>query len=118
MSRFSRALYASLMVDVASLPTVYAEDPAEGERIRAAVERELRMLPPNRSSLASADAIVETIRRALQATDELPPSEADAVCSAVVAHVRARRPASVSPLGTLPPCTTPIRDPRKSEGER
>jgi len=71
-----------------------------------------------RGGSMTAAAIIETIRAALQAADELPPSEADAVYSAIVSHVRARRPASVSPLGTLPPCTTPIRDPRKSEGER
>jgi hypothetical protein len=56
---------------------------------------------------------VETIRSALQAVDEsLSPGDADQVYTAIVAHVRARRPECVSPLGTLPPPEEPIRDPR------
>lgn len=63
---------------------------------------------------ARADAIVEVIRTALRATDEaLAPAEADQVYAAIVAHVRARRPVSVSPLGTLPPPSELIRDPRE-----
>ena len=62
---------------------------------------------------ARAAAIVEVIRTALQTTDEaLSPGEADQVYAAIVSHVRARRPVSLSPLGTLPEPTTVIRDPR------
>lgn len=58
-------------------------------------------------------AIIEVIRSALQSTDEsLTPAEADQVYTAIVSHVRARRPESVSPLGTLPPPGEPVRDPR------
>lgn len=60
-----------------------------------------------------AAAIVEIIRSALDATDaSLPPAEQDQVYAALLGHIRARRPESVSPLGTLPPPTEAIRDPR------
>lgn len=54
--------------------------------------------------MTRANALVEVIRSALHTVDEsLAPAEADAVYAAIVAHVRARRPESVSPLGVLPP---------------
>jgi hypothetical protein len=58
-------------------------------------------------------AVIEVIRSALVTTDEaMTPDEQDQVYSALLAHIRARRPETVSPLGTLPPPTEPIRDPR------
>lgn len=59
-------------------------------------------------------ACIEVIRSALTVVDEsLTPAEQDQVYASLVAHIRARRPESVSPLGVLPPPTEPIRDPRK-----
>ncbi len=40
------------------------------------------------------------------------PSEADAITIALVAHLRSWRPEAVAPLGTLPPPSTTIADPR------
>jgi hypothetical protein len=61
---------------------------------------------------ARAAAIVEVLRSALDAIDELEPDEQEAIVAAVVADLRARRPMSVAPLaaGFVP--TEPIRDPR------
>lgn len=57
--------------------------------------------------------VFEQLRAALQITDEeLEPAEADLVYTTLVAHIRARRPEAVSPLGTLPAPTERIRDPR------
>ncbi len=62
---------------------------------------------------ARAAAIIEVIRSALHTADEsLTPADADLVYGAIVAHVRARRPVAVSPLGVLPPPGEVIRDPR------
>lgn len=41
------------------------------------------------------------------------PHEVAQLVGALIAHVRAWRPESVSPLGTLPPPGEQIRDPRK-----
>ncbi len=43
------------------------------------------------------------------------PAEADAIVCALVAHLRAWRPESVSPLGTLPAPTESIHDPRRPQ---
>lgn len=40
------------------------------------------------------------------------PHEVETIVSSLVAHLRAWRPESVSPLGTLPPPGEVIRDPR------
>ncbi len=40
------------------------------------------------------------------------PEGAEAIRCALVAHLRSAYPESVSPLGTLPALTEPIRDPR------
>ena len=40
------------------------------------------------------------------------PAAADQLVGSLVAHLRAFRPESVSPLGELPPPTSPIVDPR------
>lgn len=56
---------------------------------------------------------IESLRATLSIVDScLAPADADAVYTALVAHIRARRPESVSPLGTLPGPTETIRDPR------
>lgn len=57
----------------------------------------------------------EVLRSVLVQLDELAkvePAEVDQIVIALVAHLRAWRPESVSPLGTLPPPTEIIRDPR------
>lgn len=60
-------------------------------------------------------ALTEVLRSTLHTVDEsCTPAEADAIYAALVAHVRVRRPESVSPLGTLPPPTEAIRDPRRA----
>lgn len=46
------------------------------------------------------------------------PHEVEAIVSSLVAHLRAWRPESVSPLGTLPAPTESIRDPRGDGSDR
>jgi hypothetical protein len=60
---------------------------------------------------ARAAAIAELFRTALAAADRLDPVERDALYTALVADLRARRPGAVSPLSLGQP-TEPIRDPR------
>jgi hypothetical protein len=43
---------------------------------------------------------------------KVQPAEADAIVCSLVAHLRAWRPESVAPLGTLPEPTEKERDPR------
>jgi hypothetical protein len=50
----------------------------------------------------------------LREHDRQHPAEADAIVLSLVAHLRAWRPESVSPLGTLPPPTERIVDPREA----
>jgi len=57
-------------------------------------------------------ALVEVFRVSLAALAELEPAEQDAIVSALVADLRARRPMSVAPLGELGPPTELIRAPR------
>lgn len=59
-------------------------------------------------------SIIEHIRQALAAVDELEPHEQDLVIGAIVADLRSRRPVAVAPLGVLPPPTEPVRDPREN----
>lgn len=59
-----------------------------------------------------AAALVEVIRSALARLDALSPAEQEAIVGALVADLRARCPVAVSSLGTLPPPTEKIRDPR------
>lgn len=61
---------------------------------------------------AGGAALVEVFRTSLAAMDALAPAEQDAIVSALVADLRARRPVAVAPLGVLGPPTEPIRDPR------
>ena len=61
---------------------------------------------------ARASAIIEVIRSALASADSLPTHEQDQIALALVSLLRAWKPESVSPLGTLPPPTESIRDPR------
>lgn len=49
---------------------------------------------------------------ALREHEKQHPDETAAIVAHLVAHLRAWRPESVSPLGTLPPPTETIRDPR------
>lgn len=66
--------------------------------------------------MSRADAYIEVIRSTLHAVDEsCSPGEADRVYGALISHIRARRPVSVSPLGVLPPPGEAIRDPRKKD---
>lgn len=59
-----------------------------------------------------AAAVIELIRSALHTADEaLTPAGADEVYTALVAHIRARRPESVSPLSAWEPTEVP-HDPR------
>lgn len=44
--------------------------------------------------------------------ERVAPQEVAAVAAALVAHLRSWRPEAVAPLGTLPPPTDRIRDPR------
>ena len=78
------------------------------EMVRAA------MRPAGTLGIASTRgaALVEVFRAGLAALDDLEPAEQDAIVGALVADLRARRPAAVAPLGTLGPPTEPIRDPR------
>jgi hypothetical protein len=62
-----------------------------------------------------AAAVIEVIRTALAAADQLDPVERDAIYAALVADLRARWPEAVSPM-TLGPPTEPIRDPRGPRG--
>lgn len=64
------------------------------------------------SSPVRLGAILEVMRAALASTERLDPADQDRVYSAVLAHVRARRPGSVGCLGQLPPPSEVIRDPR------
>jgi hypothetical protein len=48
----------------------------------------------------------------LREHDRQHPGETSAIVAHLVAHLRAWRPEAVSPLGTLPPPSTPIVDPR------
>ena len=65
---------------------------------------------------ARSTAYLEVIRSTLHAVDEsLTPAEQDRVYTALLAHIRARRPESVSPLGVLPAPSGPIRDPREGQ---
>lgn len=61
---------------------------------------------------ARALAIAKVFRTALVAADQLDPIERDAIYTALVADLRSRRPEEMSPLGVLPPPTSPIVDPR------
>jgi hypothetical protein len=61
---------------------------------------------------ARAAALVEVFRVSFAALAELEPDEQDAIVTALVADLRARRPMSVAPLGELGPPTELIRDPR------
>jgi hypothetical protein len=61
-------------------------------------------------------ALVELQREVFAKLDELAhhaPADADRVVGAIVSHLRAWRPESVSPLGVLPPPTEPVCDPRR-----
>lgn len=49
----------------------------------------------------------------LREHDRDNPGEASAIVAMLVAHLRAWRPESVAPLGTLPAPSTVIRDPRE-----
>ena len=60
-----------------------------------------------------ASEITETFRWLFVAIDELDPSEQDEIVTALVAHLRARDPVAVSPLGLLAAPTEPVRDPRR-----
>ena len=62
----------------------------------------------------AARSIVEHVRQALAAVDELEPHEQDQIVGAIVADLRSRRPVAVAPLGVLPPPGEPIRDPRRA----
>lgn len=59
-------------------------------------------------------AIAQLLRTVFTQLAELDkaPGDVDAIMGALVAHARAFRPESVSPLGTLPPPTEPNTDPR------
>jgi hypothetical protein len=64
---------------------------------------------------AAGQTVVTILRDAFARLAELEktaPGDVDAIVSIVVAHVRSWRPESISPLGTLPPPTEIIRDPR------
>jgi hypothetical protein len=61
---------------------------------------------------ARGAALVEVFRTSLAALESLDPGEQDAIVAALVADLRARRPASVAPFGELGPPTKPISDPR------
>jgi hypothetical protein len=54
-------------------------------------------------------AIVEVIRSCLAALDALEPAKQDAIVATLVAELRARWTAAVSPLGVLGPPTGPRR---------
>jgi len=57
---------------------------------------------------------IRSLRSLLAHVDEsCTPREADAIYIALVAHIRARRPDSVAPLGELAPPTELVRDPRE-----
>lgn len=47
--------------------------------------------------------------------ERVAPQEVGAIAGALVAHLRSWRPEAVAPLGTLPPPTDRICDPRASE---
>ena len=58
-------------------------------------------------------AHVEALRSILHTVDETcSPAEQDQIYAALISHIRARRPESVSPLGTLPAPEQRIVDPR------
>jgi len=64
---------------------------------------------------AAGRALREALRSTLARLDEHAkrhPGEVDAIVATLVAHLRGWRPESVSPLGTLPPPTERICDPR------
>lgn len=64
--------------------------------------------------MSRASAIREVVRvvfESLAALDKVAPAEVDEIVAGMVAHLRAWRPESVSPLGTLPPPTGPIEPP-------
>ena len=48
----------------------------------------------------------------LRELDRQHPDEVEAIVCSLVAHLRSWRPESVTPLGTLPPPTEAVRDPR------
>lgn len=63
----------------------------------------------------AAVALAQRLARDLEDLADLGrsnPADADALVCHLVAHLRAWRPESVAPLGTLPPPGEPIRDPR------
>lgn len=62
----------------------------------------------------AARSIVEHVREALAAIDELEPHEQDAIIGALVADLRSRRPMAISTLSVLPPPGETIRDPRSA----
>lgn len=64
---------------------------------------------------AIAAAVAKLIRTALAAAGQLDPVERDAIYTALVADLRARRSEAMSPM-TLDPPTEPIRDPRSGGG--
>ena len=63
----------------------------------------------------AGQAVAEVLRdgfEQLAELDKVAPDDVDAIVQMVVAHLRAWRPESVSPLGTLPAPTEDVRDPR------
>jgi hypothetical protein len=61
---------------------------------------------------AALVAMLRKIFVELVEIDKSDPGTVDEIVSAIVGHVRAWRPVSVAPLGTLPDPTEPIVDPR------
>lgn len=67
---------------------------------------------------AAIREVVRVVFESLAALDKVAPEEVDAIVAGMVAHLRAWRPESVSPLGTLPPPTGPTSPPYSpSRGE-
>ena len=65
--------------------------------------------------MTSCDSLARRLAALLEDMRELEPADpegVDAIAVALIAHLRAWRPESVSPLNTLPPPTEAIKDPR------
>ena len=61
---------------------------------------------------ARGAALVEVFRTSFAALESLESAEQAAIVAALVADLRARRPASVAPFGELGPPTKPIAAPQ------
>ena len=64
---------------------------------------------------ARAEAVAKRLAADLEDLRELDtsaPDDCDAIVLALVAHLRAWKPVSIAPLGTLPPAEAPNVDPR------